>query len=248
MGQFRRFTAAACAGLLLCVGLLLVAAMGPARAQGAADGDPASFVAEVGQQVIAVLDTPDATEDQRDLAFRKVFDRSMDTDVMARRALGHHWRRASQSQRETYLRLFRDHVIRIYAAQLSSYAGENFSVLRKQAAQGSESVVLARITGKHGTPLDLSFRVRNTDGSFHIVDMNLSGVSLIVTKRSEFNAIVRREGMPGLLRRLEETNRGVQQENGIFSTLVAKTVGKPVQILIGGAVAVMNGAKRLIIQ
>ncbi len=50
----------------------------------------------------------------------------------------------------------------------------------------------------------MNFRVRQMNDRLRIIDVTIAGVSLIVTKRSEFDAIIRHEGLPGLLRRLDE--------------------------------------------
>jgi phospholipid transport system substrate-binding protein len=76
-------------------------------------------------------------------------------------------------------------------------------VLRHRNATTGQSVVLARITREHSAPLDVSFKLRKTDFGPKIVDINTSGVSLVVTKRAEFDAVIRREGFAALLQLLD---------------------------------------------
>ena len=121
---------------------------------------------------------------------------------MASAPWGVHWRRLSQAERTQYQKLFRDYVVNLYAMRFGHFAGERFSVLRHRAAATGESVVLARIIRQFGLPLDVSFKLRKTDFGYKIVDVGTAGVSLVVTKRAEFDAIVRREGLAGLLHRL----------------------------------------------
>lgn len=174
---------------------------------GPAFTDAGAFVAAVGQNVINVLAKPDDVAEERNRHFRDIFSRALDLEMMARRVLGRHWRRVTKEQKEDYVRLFHDYVLRIYAVQLGAYGGEKFTVIRQQAANKTESVVAARIVREHGhgAPLDLSFRVRWTAFGYRIIDVTVAGVSLVVTKRSEFDSIIRREGMHGLLKRLDAT-------------------------------------------
>ncbi len=123
---------------------------------------------------------------------------------MARRVLGRHWRAASEAQRDRYIALFRNYVVNLHAVQLGGYAGESYTVLRQQRLREKESLVIARLKRQYGPPLSMNFRVRQMNDRLRIIDVTIAGVSLIVTKRSEFDAIIRHEGLPGLLRRLDE--------------------------------------------
>ncbi len=184
--------------------LVLLGPAGNAAAASPAEGDPADFVATVGQQVVQVLATQELEPDQRSRHFRDIFVHALDLDTMARRVLGRHWRVASEAQRDRYIALFRKYVVNLYAVQLGGYAGATFTVLRQQRLRDKETLVVAHLKRQYGPPLAMNFRVRQMNDRLRIIDVTIGGISLIVTKRSEFDAVIRHEGLPGLLRRLDE--------------------------------------------
>ncbi len=186
------------------ISLVVLGPAGNASAGPPAKGDPTGFVTTVGQRVIQVLDAQGLEPDQRLRHFRDIFVHAIDLDTVARRVLGRHWRVASDAQRERYIALFREYVVDMYAAQLGGYAGTTFTVLRQQRLRENESLVIARFKRQYGPPLSMNVRVRQMNRRVKIVDITIAGISLIVTKRSEFDAIIRREGLAGLFRRLEE--------------------------------------------
>ena len=216
--RLRRWATAAGMSLVLLGPASNVAAVSPA------EGDPAGFVATVGQQVVSVLAAQELEADQRSRHFRDIFVHALDLDIMARRALGRHWRAASDEQRDRYTKLFRTYVVNLYAVQLGGYAGETFTVLRQQRVKEGESLVIARIKRQYGPPLNMNFRVRQVNDRMRIIDVTISGVSLIVTKRSEFDAIIRHEGLPGLLRRLDEKQAGVLFNRREVTTFIAEAM------------------------
>ncbi len=216
--RLRRWAAVAGASLAL------LGPAGHAAAMSPAPGDPASFVATVGQQVIAALATQESQANQRSRHFRDIFVHALDLDTMARRVLGRHWRAASDAQRDRYVALFRNYVVNLYAVQLSGYAGETFTVLRQQRLRKSESLVIARISRQYGPPLNMNFRVRMNNERFSIIDVTIAGVSLIVTKRSEFDAIIRHEGLPGLLRRLDEKQASMLLDRRQVTSFIAEAI------------------------
>ena len=96
----------------------------------------------------------------------------------------------------------------------------------EQSSKPTESLVVARITRQYGAPLNLSFRVRQTKDKLRIVDVTVAGVSLIVTKRSEFDSIIRREGLPGLLRRLDSKSSTTGMTTSGRGSLLARTISE----------------------
>ena len=63
-------------------------------------------------------------------------------------------------------------------------------------------MVKTNIVQPGGPPIKANWRVRPLNGEYKIIDIMVEGVSMAVTQRSEFNAVVRRQGMRGLLQTL----------------------------------------------
>ncbi len=204
--------------------LILLGPASTAVAVSPAQSDPAIFVATVGQQIVSVLASRDLEADQRSRHFRDIFVNALDLDTMARRVLGRHWRAASDAQRDRYVALFRNYVVGLYAVQLGGYEGAAFTVLRQQRLRENESLVIARIKRQYGPPLSVNFRVRKNNERLRIIDVTIAGVSLIVTKRSEFDAIIRHEGLPGLLRRLDEQQANMLLHRRAATALIAQAM------------------------
>jgi phospholipid transport system substrate-binding protein len=57
-----------------------------------------------------------------------------------------------------------------------------------------------------GKPIQLDYQMRKTEGGWKIYDIVVEGVSLVLTYRSEFDAVVKQQGIDGLIKRLAEKN------------------------------------------
>jgi phospholipid transport system substrate-binding protein len=55
-------------------------------------------------------------------------------------------------------------------------------------------------------PVLLDYSMRKTDQGWKIYDIVVEGVSLVLTYRSEFDAIVKQDGIDGLIKRLAQKN------------------------------------------
>jgi phospholipid transport system substrate-binding protein len=212
---------------LLTAGALSLAIAGTSGTAAAVTpaASPSDFVATVGQRVVEVLGAAEMESEQRSRHFRDIFVHALDLDTMGRRVLGRHWRNATPAQRDRYIELFRKYVINLYAAQLGGYRGETFTVVRQQQLRENESMVMAHLKRQTGQPLSMNFRVRQENSRLKIIDVTIAGVSLIVTKRSEFDAIVRREGLDGLMRRLDAKQASALLDRRQVVSFIAEAMG-----------------------
>jgi phospholipid transport system substrate-binding protein len=126
----------------------------------------------------------------------------IDLDLVARLILGRHWRTANEAQRAEYLELFRAFALHTLASRLDVYGGQDFEITGAKVVGRQDALVSTRILSE-GPPLAVDWRVRELDDrSLVAIDVIVEGVSLIVTQRSEFGAVIERQGLDGLLAEL----------------------------------------------
>jgi phospholipid transport system substrate-binding protein len=187
---------------LLPVALLL----GGPSAQAAVSADAArDMIQSVGVQVLAILRDQGLNNQQKFERLVTLLDGPINLEIIARLILGRHWRSATEAQRTEYLQLFRAFALDNLASRLHVYDGQNFEIVGAQAVSESDAVVATRVTGGGRPPLKVDWRVRELDeGGLVAIDVIVEGVSLIVTQRSEFSAVIERQGMDGLLAELRQ--------------------------------------------
>ena len=189
--------------------LLLI---GAARATVAAD-DPSAVVRDTAERVLHAL-RADRARYQNDqelfgLVREVVFPR-IDRERTAQWVLGANWRTATPAQREQFIAEFSDLLLRTYGTALRQYDSETLNYLPVQAPPGADRVtVRTEIVRPDGPKVSVDYQLTNRSGEWKVYDVIIENVSLVVTYRSEYAAIIKREGMDGLLRQLSERNRSV---------------------------------------
>jgi phospholipid transport system substrate-binding protein len=175
-------------------------------AQAAVSADAAQqMIQEVGVQVLAVLRDQGLDKRQKFERLVALLDGPIDLELIARLILGRHWRSASEAQRTEYLELFRAFALDNLASRLHVYDGQDFEIVGAEAVNERDAVVATRVTGGGRPPLKVDWRVRERDdGDLVAIDVIVEGISLIVTQRSEFSAVIERQGMDGLLAELRQ--------------------------------------------
>ena len=180
------------ATILVVVGLLI----GVVRPAGAADESGArAFIDDLGRNAIEVLERPGLTQDQATNEFGALFREGFDIPTIGRFVLGRYWRQASEAQRQEYLNLFETMVVETYARRFRQYSGETLQVNGSRLAGEQDILVDSRIVRPGSAPpVSVVWRVRDRGGSFDIIDVMIEGVSMSVTQRNEFGAIIQRNG------------------------------------------------------
>ena len=94
----------------------------------AADAGATRFIAEFGNDVLKLVETPQSAEalEQR---MRPIVLDAFDVPGIARFALGPDRRGLSEDERRQFTQAFEDYVVHVYAGRFSGYHGERFSVM-----------------------------------------------------------------------------------------------------------------------
>ena len=186
-----------------------IAAIAPAAGGGVADADVAQLtVRQLIQDALALASDPALGPSARVVKYRQLLLRDFDVALMARFALGRHWRGADAEQRQRYLTAFTDHLLDSYAGRLRQDDLAAIELLGTQAAGKQDVMVESRIHRATGERVQVFWRLRPRDGQFRIIDVVIEGVSLALTKRQEFAAITGANGndVGGLIRKLAENS------------------------------------------
>jgi phospholipid transport system substrate-binding protein len=181
-------------GALLAVSLLSGLPAAGSLANTRAARDAGTFVAQLAQDAINKLGTPDLGEEQRIERVRALFAEGFDIPLIARFVLGRYWRMATDAERTEYLNLFRELVVQTYARRFHEFVSARLRVLSVSRPNEDNDVVVAvemQVQGK--PPVRMDTRVRQGTG-YKIVDISIEGISMALTQRDEFASVIQRGG------------------------------------------------------
>ena len=183
--------------IVACLGGLSAPAM--AEPEKTSPQEAAKFVTALSTETLAILGTRDASLGEREARVRELLGRIIDLPHIGRFALGKAWRKATPEQRQEYQRLFAEWVLRTYSRRLGGYSGQSFKIVKAAPLGKKDAVVFTEIGRSSGPPLKAAWRVRGNANGHKILDVIVQGVSMLATQRSEFAALVHRQGLEGLI-------------------------------------------------
>lgn len=161
-----------------------------------------------------VLSTIKADKDVQSGDVRKIIN-FVDTMIMPKvnflrmtaSAVGRSWRQATPEQQKRLQEEFKNLLVRTYAGALSQVQDQTINVkpLRAQAGD-TEVIVRTEILGR-GEPIQLDYRMEKTAGGWKIYDLNVLGVWLVDTYRTQFAQEISARGIDGLIATLALRNK-----------------------------------------
>ena len=126
---------------------------------------------------------------------------------MTAAAVGRNWRQATPQQKARLQEEFKTLLIRTYSGALSQVKDQRLSVKPLRAAEAdTEVVVRSEVLGR-GDPVQLDYRMEKTPSGWKIYDLNVLGVWLVETYRTQFAQEISAKGIDGLISSLSERNK-----------------------------------------
>lgn len=185
------------------------------RAASAIERDAETVVRRLVDHILQLIrsDTGGAGQERRLMA---AIESQTDLSLLARMTMGRYWRQATPEQQKTFVDLFRRYLLQSFTSRLRRYAGtdlddvhQRFVIMATRGVGKKDVLVRSRVAPPAGPPLEVNWRLRPRAGRPVIIDLVVEGVSLLITQRSEFGAVLERVGVDGLIGELQ--NRVVRQ-------------------------------------
>ena len=175
-------------------------------------GPPTDTVREYTDAVQKVLEDPALRKEDRRASVRKIASEAFDVNESARRALGLHWQKRSEAEREEFVQLFGELLERTYIAQIDLYGGERLR-FTEEKLDGNLAIVRAKLVTKQGTEVPVEARMNRKGERWLIYDVAIENVSLISNYRSQFDRISRQNSYPELVKRLRNHGEMLQEKD-----------------------------------
>jgi phospholipid transport system substrate-binding protein len=133
--------------------------------------------------------------------------RAVDLEGMAKSALGKTWVETPPAKQKKFLDAFKGRFRKATGEQLDQYRSTSIKYFPEKK-EDDDTLVPTEVLVK-GEPTHVDYRMREEKGAWRIVDIVVDDVSTVENYRSSFNRIIKKEGMDGLIARLNGTGKVV---------------------------------------
>lgn len=199
----------------LLTATLSLALMGAAPFVRAADEAPDALIKRVSTEVLDNIKTDKAVKAGDLTKVLAIVDNKIMPNVnftrMTASAVGRNWRQATPEQQKKLQDEFKTLLIRTYSGALAQVSDQSINVKPLRAAPADTEVVVRTEVLGRGDPVQLDYRMEKTATGWKIYDLNVLGVWLVETYRTQFAQEISAKGVDGLIASLVQRN---QSNNG----------------------------------
>lgn len=196
----------------------LVMSFGSIPAQASANDDvegAKQFIHKLTTVDIEPLTNPDLPKAERIKIFREIFSEKFAKKSIGKWILGRNWRKATDAEREEYLKLFEDLLVVSYVDRFMEYNKDNMNIEKAVLdPKGNSYTVFSSFKAPKATDtVQVGWRLGKNKDRFYVLDIVVQGSSLSNTMRSEFASVISQKGgVPGLLETLREKTAALKAE------------------------------------
>jgi phospholipid transport system substrate-binding protein len=183
--------------------------------RGDAQSETRTILSRTIDQGIAILKNKGTPDDEKLKAYDRLLTENCHTELMAMLALGRSgWSALSEAQRKEFVAAFLSVMTRSYYNKLNQVDLSHVAVEYGENVAAGDSKRTLRTVMKNsgeGFKVDYKFALRN--GAWGIYDLEVEGISLIASYRSQFTDFLKSRSAAELLNELKSNNSRFDAES-----------------------------------
>nr|WP_252731937.1 ABC transporter substrate-binding protein [Paraglaciecola arctica] len=132
----------------------------------------------------------------------------VDYSFSALKVLGKYYKKVPREKIPEYISVFRSYLITTYALAMAYYDGQDVEFQPVREVTGEKTVTVRAVVKEPGRPdINLAFKLRKNSktNEWKAYDMVAEGISLLSSKQSEFQTILRKDGIQKVIDLMKNT-------------------------------------------
>lgn len=173
-------------------------------------GNSKIFVEKLGKEVVEKVSNTDITEVERYNNFKELYLSSFDNYYISRFVLGRYWKTIDKVIQKQFVDSFNNYIVATYAPKFKGWEGTFKAV--DSLLENNYYNVKMDILNEDGPTLKMMWKMYlNKNKEFKILDVNIDGVSMLVTQRAEFLSVIKNHpnGVVGLIDAMNKKTSGL---------------------------------------
>jgi len=150
----------------------------------------------------AILSPSKKSLENREYILQKELGRHIDFPLMASVVMGSYWKTMTSDQKSEYFDLFSDFFLKAYTPLLGGYPGDTLDLRFSRKSGRRDVFVRTQLKRQSRKTVVSDWRMRKIGDKFRIIDLNISGVSVVISHRESFHKHLEKKGVDGLLKLL----------------------------------------------
>ena len=163
------------------------------------------FVENLGKEVVEKVSSLSISDADRHENFKRLYLSTFDNYYISRFVLGRYWKTINKIEQRQFVNSFNRYIVATYAPKFKGWEG-TFKATDALLENNYYNVKMD-IVNSEGPTLKMMWKMYlNKYREFKILDVNIDGVSMLVTQRAEFLSVIKNnpEGVKGLITAMDK--------------------------------------------
>ena len=141
--------------------------------------------------IISAYQNEDLPNENKFLMIEQTINNNFAGTGIAKFVAGKSWGSASKDIKLEYIKLFKRHLALNIASMLQGYSNQNYELVNSSYDEKNKvSLINMNIFSDTGS-IQVTWRVKKSKDRYFVIDLLVADISLVVTKRSEFNSMLK---------------------------------------------------------
>jgi phospholipid transport system substrate-binding protein len=191
---------------LALVAVALLGFASPEPPDAAAQSAPRVIVQQTIDAVLVVLDDKSLSTEQKRSRIEQIAYQRFDFPTMCRLVLARNWQRFSKPQQAEFTEEFKRYLAVNYGNRIERYDQQKVEIVGERKEPRGDVTIQSVVRGGEFEGALVDYRLRESGGSWLVIDVIVEGISLVSNFRDQFKEVLARGGPEELLKALRDKN------------------------------------------
>jgi len=141
--------------------------------------------------IISAYQNNNLTNENKFLLIEKTINNNFAGSGIAKFVAGKSWNGATKDTKLEYINLFKRHLALNIASMMQGYSDQNYELVNSRYDKKNKVTLIDMEIFSETGSIQVTWRVKKSKERYFVIDLIVADISLVVTKRSEFNSMLK---------------------------------------------------------
>ena len=153
--------------------------------------EPSSWLKNEIDKILISYQSSDLPSENRFLMIEQTINNNFAGTGIAKFVVGEAWNKASNDIKKEYVKNFKRHLALNIASMMQGYSDQKYELSQSSLDTKNNIILIDMEIFSNTGSVVVTWRVKESKGRYFVIDLIVADISLVVTKRSEFNSMLK---------------------------------------------------------
>ena len=153
--------------------------------------EPSKWLKNEIDKILISYQSNDLPNENRFLMIEQTINNNFAGAGIAKFVAGESWFKASKETKKEYVKNFKRHLALNIASMMKGYSNQKYELSKSKIDKKNNIILIDMEIFSDTGSVVVTWRVKESKSRFFVIDLIVADISLVVTKRSEFNSLLK---------------------------------------------------------